>query len=388
MRKLTADFILHPNGSLVANHSLCVDDQGMILDLLDYTEPDCEYHQGILCPGFVNTHCHLELSHLQNKIPQRKGLDGFIRDFINARKMHSTAIQEQATETDKKMWDEGIQAVGDICNTTDTFEIKKHSPIRYHSFIELFNFQPMEAEITFTAGVDRYHAAIISHQRASIVPHAPYSVPPNLFNLIAANHKTNNSPWCIHNQESLAENELFQNGRGTLSECFQSMGIEMNWLVPCGKNSLPAIRNYFPDNTNLLLVHNTYTSSQDIDFLETENILDHTWFSICAKANMYIENRLPDIPMLFERGCKITIGTDSLASNDSLSIIDELKTIHAAFPQVPVETLLTWATSNGAAYFEWNDLGTFRKNAIPGVILISNADSKGIRFDSAVTRII
>src|SRR5688572_26301355 len=150
MQKLTADFILHPSGQLVMDHSLLVDEYGKIIDLVKGVTSDTEHLEGILCPGFINAHCHLELSHLKDIIPKAKQLQGFISDFVQARKLNAGNILEKADEADKCMWNQGIQAVGDICNNGDSFEIKKKSLIRYHSFIELFNFNPDEAFKTFS----------------------------------------------------------------------------------------------------------------------------------------------------------------------------------------------------------------------------------------------
>jgi cytosine/adenosine deaminase-related metal-dependent hydrolase len=89
MLKFTADFILHPSGQLVDNHTLLIEESGIIRGLIEGVEIDSEYHEGILCPGFINTHCHLELSHLKNIIPKAKKLHGFISDIVQVRKLQN-----------------------------------------------------------------------------------------------------------------------------------------------------------------------------------------------------------------------------------------------------------------------------------------------------------
>ena len=287
-------------------------------------------------------------------------------------------------QADHSMWDEGIQGVGDICNSNHTFSTKKSSKIRYHSFIELFNFKPDEITSTFEVGLAKYAEAIAAHQNASLIPHAPYSVPPLLFELIKEHYYKNKAPWSIHNQESEAENEMFRDGNGALWECFKTMGVDLSWFHPTEKNSLASVIKYFPENTNLLLVHSTASSKSDIEFLRSANLLNRTWLSQCPNTNLFIEKKLPQIKMFYEAGCKITLGTDSLASNSKLSILEELKTIHVAFPEIPVEELLSWATTNGASYFKWTDFGSFIKNTTPGIILISHSDEHMIHADSRV----
>ncbi len=387
MLKYSADFILNTNGKLVPDHTLVVDEQGKVIDLITGSDSDTINYEGILSPGFINTHCHLELSHLKNKIAKGTGLPGFISDIVRIRTNDSPEIDRAIIQTDERMWNEGIQGVGDICNTNHTFSTKQKSKILYHSFIELFNFKPAEASDTFNSGKVLYNEALASHRNASIIPHAPYSVTPDLFQLITVHHKDHPAPWCMHNQESAAENELFSKATGELWNLFTAIGIEMSWLQTSGKNSLPSISKYFPQNSNMLFVHNTFTSRSDIDFMKSANQMDKSWFCLCPKANLYIEKKLPAIDMMQESGCKLAIGTDSLASNDNLSLLEEIKTIHSAFKNIPIENLLTWATANGADYLGWKNLGSFTKNSTPGILAISKAGLNHIHSDSSVQRI-
>lgn len=96
-----------------------------------------------------------------------------------------------------------------------------------------------------------------------------------------------------------------------------------------------------------------------------------TFFCLCINANQYIENALPPIEMLRKNNCTIVLGTDSLASNWSLNILDEIKTIKQNFPAIALEEMLQWATINGAKALQMeNDLGSFEKGKKPGVVLI------------------
>ena len=387
MRKLSADFILHPKGELVKNYTLILNDDESVADLVEGVLNDAEIYDGVLCPGFINTHCHLELSYLYKTISPGKGLTGFIGDFVKARKPDDNNSKEASIIADAIMWKNGIQAVGDICNGAVTFNIKAYSPIRYHNFIEIFNLHPAQAEHTFRTGVELLLSAYQLKLQASIVPHAPYTVPEALHSRIREHCSTNHSLWSIHNQETFSENELFENGTGKMADFFLEMGFNLDWIHNEGKNSLQTTSEFFPENSNLLLVHNTFISEHDIEYLKSKNIFSRTWFALCPKANLYIENRLADIPMLRNKGCNLTIGTDSLASNDTLSILEEIKTIHNAFPQIPIENLLTWATKNGADYFGWHDLGRFEKGANPGVVHITEASNKSIAKGSISKRV-
>ena len=141
-----------------------------------------------------------------------------------------------------------------------------------------------------------------------------------------------------------------------------------------------------PYDRNLILVHNTFTSASDIQWAEYYS--KQLYWCFCPNANLYIENKLPDYKLFLDAKVKIVIGTDSLASNAGLSILDELKTISKHCPQISFEELLTWATKNGAEALQFSDFGTFEKNKIPGVNLLSCVTPENIGDDTSVTKII
>lgn len=385
MRKLTASQILF-KGQLVEGHTLIIDQNGVVIDVVNRVVPDAEFYEGVLCPGFINAHGHIELSHLQGRILEHRGLDGFIEELIMIRRLEEVSI-EAATKADSDMWNAGIQAAGDICNNESTFKLKTGSPIRYHNFIELYNSDTAFAENTFNKGIALVKVAQQNHLNTSLVPHAPYSVSVELQKMIRSYSDETGALWCIHNQETAAENELFISKTGKIAEFFQKLGLLAEWHQPYGITSLEFVASAFPALPHLLLVHNTFTNADDIAFLKAKDVFNRIWFCLCPKANLYIENCLPDIEMLLNHGCKLTIGTDSLASNDALSVWEEIKTIHLHYPHISVADLLTFATQNGADYFGWNDLGCFEKDRKPGVILLTGICGNKIDKEGMVRRI-
>jgi cytosine/adenosine deaminase-related metal-dependent hydrolase len=388
MRRLTADWILHPDGNLVPGHTLVLESNGTIAGLERHAADDSEHIEGILCPGFVNAHGHLELSHLNGKITQGNKLTGFISEFITARRENNAGISDAALVACKYMWESGTQGSGDICNTYDSFGAKKNSPVRFYNFVEVFSPVPGQiAKVMEDAGAltDKIRS---DRGVCGIVPHAPYSVPPALFRAVKEIAESNESLYCIHNQETQGENEMFKTGNGPLIRLFRSMGIGMEWFEPTGKTSLVSVSDYFPSKGKIMLVHNTYTGIDDLQYLVTSGLFERCWFCLCPKANLFIEGRLPNIPMLMHEGCRIVIGTDSLASNDSISVLEELKTIHHQYRKIPVAQLLQWATANGADFFGWSDLGRFKPGCRPGVIQITQAGAGHLMPGSAVRRMV
>jgi cytosine/adenosine deaminase-related metal-dependent hydrolase len=124
---------------------------------------------------------------------------------------------------------------------------------------------------------------------------------------------------------------------------------------------------------NIILVHNTYTSEEDINFALrcVQPYHQQLFWCICIRANLYIENALPPIDLLKKKGCKIVIGTDSLASNADLNLLGEIQAILHYFPMLGLEEVLSWATYEGAKALQMEkELGSFQKGKKPGVIVI------------------
>jgi cytosine/adenosine deaminase-related metal-dependent hydrolase len=144
---------------------------------------------------------------------------------------------------------------------------------------------------------------------------------------------------------------------------------------PSGKNSLQTVIPYFLRNQTLILVHNVTTTENDINILKlSESSAPDSrlrtpdyYFCLCPNANLYIGNALPDLDVLMNSNIPIVIGTDSLASNHQLSILEELKTLHLHFPKLNLLQLLQWATINGAKALQLEEmLGSFEKGKRPG----------------------
>jgi cytosine/adenosine deaminase-related metal-dependent hydrolase len=361
---------------LPGNMVLILSDKGVVQDIVPEISAgdDVQQVDGILCPGFVNTHCHLELSHMAGVVPEGTGLAAFLTSVMEKRGQQDPAAQEQAmAAAEKAMWESGIAAVGDICNGTASLQQKKNATLYYHSFVECMGFVPTFAQnrYDFSKGVlEQFREAGLP---CSIVPHAPYSVSADLFALLAAT--PDNTPVSIHNQESEAENSLYRDKTGDFLHFYKHFGMDTSAFQPAGTNSLPAWSRLF--RQALILVHNTFTQESDIQFTK-DNALQAYW-CLCPQANLYIENRLPDIELLRSRGCTISLGTDSLASNHQLSVWEEIQTIRKHFPAIPLEEILQWATFNGAQALGISDLyGSFEKGKRPGVVLIDHIESKRI----------
>ncbi len=375
MRIIQASYILPLNTAPIKNGYLYIEDDGTVIHVSDIApitnQFEVEVYEGIVCPGFVNTHCHLELSHMKGLMPEGSGLPKFVSQIPQRRQASKLDSILSIKKADQNMYRSGIVAVGDISNTTESLNVKKDSAIRYHSFVEQFGLDKSKAAYLLSEGlkiVEEYRSSDLS---ASLVPHAPYSLSPQLLKGIYSH--SIGQLLTIHHQETASEKELFLESKGELAELFLSKGLDISAQLESKQNSAQyAILPYLPKEQKLLLVHNTFSESTDIEEIETH--FSRAYWCTCPKANWYIEQRLPNYDLWRKNNLKITIGTDSLASNDTLSILEEIKMIQKNFPHIPTNELLMWACKNGAEFFNFDEFGSFNAGSKPGVVLIEHVN--------------
>ncbi len=377
-RKFSADNLFTGYEMLGEDAVLITDEKGKVIALTDRREAGgpIEKLNGILSPGFINSHCHLELSHLKGTIPKGTGMVKFLLTVMGNRNHSTENILEAIGAAEKKMLDAGIVAVGDICNTGHTLVQKEKKNLYYQNFIEATGFVEAAAESRFNQVLQVFTAF---KENASIVPHAPYSVSGKLFKLI--NDHRPASLMTIHNQESYGENELFEKGTGDFPVFYKALGIDISGFNVPGKTSIQSYLGRIAAEHSILLVHNTVTSAEDINWIKkNQHSLPEIFWCLCPNANLYINNMLADVPLLIQSGYKIVIGTDSLASNDRLDIGAELATLQNYFPHISIAQLLGYATINGAEALRITEqFGSFEKNKTPGVVLIENVAEGSLR---------
>jgi cytosine/adenosine deaminase-related metal-dependent hydrolase len=165
------------------------------------------------------------------------------------------------------------------------------------------------------------------------------------------------------------------------------LNLDLSFFEVQSKTSLQALLPLFPVNQKIVLVHNTFTNLEDIAAVKNskKNI---TW-CLCPNANLYIEQRLPDLTLFLNSELNITVGTDSLASNDKLCILSELKTIKEHFSELPSSQIIRWATLNGAQFLGIDSkFGSIEKGKTPGLNLISEVNGTEITHLSQIQRLI
>jgi len=379
MRYISADYV-HPISSEIINNGVVqVDGSGTIIKIgtkSDFPSVDIEHFSGILIPGFINTHCHLELSHMKGLCKTGTTLIPFITDVVKHRDFDQEIILAKIKEEDTNMFNAGIQAVGDISNKVDTALTKSESPIHYYTFVEMFDFM----QDTLTKSTIENYRAVFRDQsdeganKKSFVPHAPYSVSEALFDFINKANP-NKSTISIHNQETPAEQSLFETGDSDFHDFVKGFGFSLDHLQPTGQGSIYyALKNMQAKRKNLF-VHNTLTSETDIQAAHEWS--ENCYWATCPNANLYIENKLPNYQNFINQNAKMTIGTDSIMSNWQLSIWEEIKTIKKYQSYVPLTSLLQWSTLNGAQSLGYQkQLGSLEVGKNPGLVNV-DLDWKG-----------
>ncbi|MFN5912993.1 MAG: amidohydrolase family protein [Chitinophagaceae bacterium] len=363
-------------------HVLVMREDGKVEGIvpLENAGEDIEEVNGIVCPGFINAHCHLELSHLKDVIPPHTGLIPFLLDVVGKRDFPMEVILDRIEKAEKEMYDGGIVAVGDIGNTDNTVATKKKSKIKWNNFVEVLSFSDAmsatrlaEYSMVLQSFNDAAVALKEDHFKSALVPHAPYTISDRTFKEI--NRLTPGAVISMHNQEHPAEDELYRTGGGDYLPFLNIFGFDSSPFPVTGKSALRSCLPHFNNRQRMLLVHNTFIPESDIDFAidYAREHLSGLHFCLCVNANRYIENRLPPIKMLIEHGAHLVLGTDSYSSNWQLSIAEEIRTIRTSFPEIPLTTVLQWATINGAQALGRDDsLGSFEKGKQPGVVEIDD----------------
>lgn len=376
-QKFSADQLFDGYQFQAGDKVLILSDEGEVIDLVDKSDAgdDVIVHKGTLSPGFINCHCHLELSHMKAAIEEGTGLVDFVYKIVSLRHSSEEEIKAAIEKAEDEMLQNGIVAVGDICNNTLTLDQKSKGRIYYHNFIEASGFNPAIANERFNRSVESFRAFSqyysIPVESNSIVPHAPYSVAEELWQQLI--YFPGNHLFTIHNQETADEDALFATGEGGFRELYKKLGIDISFFQPSYKSSLQTFLSKFLRHQQLILVHNVHTTEKDIAFSRSVVNSDQLYWCLCPNANIYISKKLPDISTLINNDCRIVLGTDSLASNHQLSILEEIKTIRQHFPAIEKSTLLQWATSNGAKALQMDSiLGSFEKGKRPGVVLVAN----------------
>jgi cytosine/adenosine deaminase-related metal-dependent hydrolase len=392
MKRITAQFIYALDGrDPIKNGYVEYDETDGTILAVGPCEADETVLPGALIPGFVNGHCHVELSHLHKKFRKGTGMAGFIDQINELRDWAGNDVKAKLVkEWMDKMWKDGVSAMADISNDESSFAVKKDHPMYTRTFLEVFGSEPEMCEGVMKDVTALNGLADQTGIDAAPTPHSCYTMSPQLLSASAA-AGLERGFISYHSQESQEEEDLLLSGSGAMYENRKRSGMSTPPVT--GESSLKYFIDRLADarpapyDEHILLVHNVCLSQDDIN--AAKSVMKNVYWAVCPLSNIFIHNALPPVPLMRENGLKVIVGTDSLSSNDDLDIVKELYCLHANFPEVSMNQLLEWACLNGAQFLKKDELGSLAPGKRPGVVLITDIDAEGnLTADSRSERII
>ena len=393
--RISASFVYTLDGNEpIRNGFVEYSEDGTVTAVGACEDPASEEHffQGAIVPGFVNAHCHVELSHLHRKFRKGTGMAGFI-DQIN--ELRDWAGHEVKTRLVKewmdKMWSDGVSAMADISNDDSSFPVKASHPMYTRTFLEVFGSEPHMCEGVMKDVLQLNAAADAAGIDAAPTPHSCYTMSPQLLSA-SAGAGLEKGYVSYHSQESMEEEDLIRYGSGAMYENRKRSGMSTPPVT--GGSSLEYFIDRLADvrkgpyDEHILLVHNVCLSQTDID--AAKKVMNNVYWAVCPLSNIFIHDALPPIPLMRDNKLNIMVGTDSLSSNDDLDMVRELYCLHGNFPDVTMNELLVWACLNGARFLSKDEiLGSLTPGKKPGLVFIGNLDAEGnLTAESRSERII
>jgi cytosine/adenosine deaminase-related metal-dependent hydrolase len=333
----------------------------------------------ILLPGLINAHCHLDYTCLRGKIPRQKSFTNWIR-AINAEKAGLTA-QDYVASINAGLAEAHRFGTTTIANLTAFPDLmaKINPPIRARWFAELIDVREPERANEI---VDNAVESLKGAQNWGLAPHAPFTASANVFRRCQEIALRENILLTAHLAESREEMEMFRDRSGPLFGFLQSLGRSMD---DCGGTTpleaflrgLQLSRGNPSIQAGWIIAHlNELTES---DFALLSEIRQKFSIAHCPRSHAYFRHSDFQFPRLQRLGFNICLGTDSLASNDDLSLFAEMRAFHKEFPALKPEKTLELVTVNSArALRQEHELGKISRNFLANMIGIPFRDSPAV----------
>lgn len=316
-------------------------------------EPVWELGEALILPGWVNAHCHLELSHLCGRVPYRGRFTTWLRDLVLARWRWPPEEWLASARTGcAELLRHGVTTVGDITFSGAGFAAVRESGLRGVVFQEVLGFRTAEAERAWAQRTEplwRERAFPCERVQLGLSPHAPYSTSAALYERCLEQARQHGWLLATHLAETLAEEEFMRTGRGELRKAMQRFHqFDRRWRPP-GASPVAYLQELGFGTVPGLAVHCNYLSDEDIGLLQQS----HLTVVYCPRSHTFFQHRDHPVERLLAAGVPVALGTDSLASNDRLDLLAEVREAARKHPGVPPETWLRLATLEGARALGW-----------------------------------
>jgi len=301
----------------------------------------------VVLPGLVNAHTHLELSWLDGRVPPQDSMDAWIGSMMGIRRTGPAGgdaeVLSAMVDTVAAMRATGTVLVGDISNTLASVPLLADADMSAVVFHEILGFRPVDPAAMVRDAHTRVEKTSRRFFPCSVVAHAPYSTSPALFREIAARHE-GPAPLAVHLAESNEEMELLRSGRGPMRDMLERLEVwDDAWKAP-GAHPVRYMRDVGYLRPGTLLVHGVHLSPADLDEAREARAVVVT----CPRSNVWVGGGVPPVARFYASGVHVAIGTDSLASVDTVNLFDELAALRRLAPEVEAARLLDSATRVGA----------------------------------------
>ena len=378
MRVVSARWVVSIERPPIADGAVALADDGAVLAVGGRAElraefPDAaeERAEGVLLPGLVNAHSHLDIAAHADGVPGGQGFFAWVTLLMRARsgdtpdKLRAPAATAAAAAVAL-----GTAVIGDVGSSLVAAPGIASAGLAGVLFHELFGSRDMATGDALADAARERAAADAAGtwpERLGYVPapHAPYSAGPELLARIFAAAAAAGRATSIHVAEDEDEIALLRDGSGRWPALLAGMGVDPATRVP-RKSPVAYIASLgaFQTETPPLLVHMVHASADDRRIAREAGAT----IVLCPRSNLHIGGRLPDVGALLADGLPIAVGTDSLASTPDLSLWAELATLAAHFPAVPAARWLEAATRGGARAIGVRGTGVLAPGARPGVL--------------------
>ncbi len=309
---------------------------------------------GVLMPGLVNAHCHLELSHLAGKVSARDGFVGWVEDLVARRPLDPPAVVTQAIRRAVgDVVDSGTVAIGDVSNTLGHIPLLAGSPLRAVVFQELLAWDPDAAGRARAAA--RARVAEVGGARPAanveirVAAHAPYSVSRPLLEALVAE----GGPHALHLAESAAESRFLADGGGEWPGFLARRGLAHVRFDPPGQSPVGYVDTMGALHPRLVAAHGVQVDANDRRRLAARGVA----VAVCPRSNRTLGVGTAPVPDLLADGVRLCLGTDSLASVESLDLVEDMVLLRRTFPALDPAVIVRMATAGGAAALGFEDLG-------------------------------
>ncbi len=312
-----------------------------------------ELGDGVLLPGLVNAHCHLELSALAGRVAGGRGFTAWVADLVEARAALPPALADIAVaDAIATLERTGTVAVGDVSNTLAHLGRLGDSRLEAVVFFEQLGWDPAQAVAIATAGEARLAglalAGLAENVEVRWAAHAPHSVSAALFAQLLAR----GGPAALHLAESADETRFLRDGNGDWSQFLRARAGDIAFSPP-GVSPVAYVEGLGVLKPGLLAAHCVHIDAADRARLLRCGVA----VVVCPRSNRSLGVGIPPVPELLADGVSVALGTDSLASAPSLELADEMIALRAEFPALAPAVIVEIATRGGARALGRRQLG-------------------------------